>query len=286
MPIGELSRRVGVSPDLLRKWERRYAMLTPSRTGGNRRLYSQVDEARVRLMLGHIRNGMPASKAAELAAGAQFRVSPSAGPTPGAADPTALRTALRLALSRFDETAADQLIDRLRTRRSAGWLVRELLLPARQDVHEDEALERVTSAEAHFARHFLHTRLGALTRGWDRGLGPRALLACPAQERDADWALAFGITLHGLGWRISYLGTEVPVQVAHAAARHLTPRLTVLAADNPAAWGEVEAQLRRHPVAIALAVGGGAPASSDVAARHGALALPESPVAAAQAIAI
>lgn len=48
MPIGELSRRVGVSSDLLRKWERRYAVLQPGRTVGNQRLYSQVDEARVR----------------------------------------------------------------------------------------------------------------------------------------------------------------------------------------------------------------------------------------------
>ena len=30
--IGELSRRVGVSPELLRAWERRYGLLEPART--------------------------------------------------------------------------------------------------------------------------------------------------------------------------------------------------------------------------------------------------------------
>ena len=36
--IGELSRRAGVSPELLRAWERRYGLLRPTRTPGGLRL--------------------------------------------------------------------------------------------------------------------------------------------------------------------------------------------------------------------------------------------------------
>ena len=32
--IGELSRRTGVSPELLRAWERRYDLLKPTRSAG------------------------------------------------------------------------------------------------------------------------------------------------------------------------------------------------------------------------------------------------------------
>jgi DNA-binding transcriptional MerR regulator len=42
--IGELSRRVGVSPELLRAWERRYGLLRPTRSRGGFRLYSTADE--------------------------------------------------------------------------------------------------------------------------------------------------------------------------------------------------------------------------------------------------
>jgi DNA-binding CsgD family transcriptional regulator/DNA-binding transcriptional MerR regulator len=66
MPIGELARRTGASPERLRKWERRYALLVPARTSGNRRLYSQEDQARVELMLRQIATGMPAARAAQL----------------------------------------------------------------------------------------------------------------------------------------------------------------------------------------------------------------------------
>ena len=45
--IGELSRRSGVSNQLLRAWERRYGLLEPMRTEGGYRLYSDQDERRV-----------------------------------------------------------------------------------------------------------------------------------------------------------------------------------------------------------------------------------------------
>src|SRR3954454_17410428 len=66
--IGELSRRVGVSPDVLRAWERRYALLRPQRSRSGQRLYTAADETRVRRMLGHMDRGYSPAVAARLAA--------------------------------------------------------------------------------------------------------------------------------------------------------------------------------------------------------------------------
>ncbi|HEY6030458.1 MAG TPA: MerR family transcriptional regulator, partial [Gaiellaceae bacterium] len=65
--IGELARRTGVSPDLLRAWERRYGLLEPVRTGGGFRVYSEEDEQRVRAMQAHLQRGLAAAEAARLA---------------------------------------------------------------------------------------------------------------------------------------------------------------------------------------------------------------------------
>ena len=65
--IGELSRRVGVSPELLRAWERRYGLLEPGRTDGGLRLYSAEDVRRVRAMQAHLQSGLSAAEAARLA---------------------------------------------------------------------------------------------------------------------------------------------------------------------------------------------------------------------------
>jgi len=65
--IGELSRRSGVSPELLRAWERRYGLLQPTRSAGGLRLYSPDDLARVQAMQQHLADGYAAAEAAALA---------------------------------------------------------------------------------------------------------------------------------------------------------------------------------------------------------------------------
>ena len=65
--IGELSRRTGVSVELLRAWERRYGLVTPSRSAGGLRLYSLDDVERIRTMRDHLAAGLAAAEAARLA---------------------------------------------------------------------------------------------------------------------------------------------------------------------------------------------------------------------------
>ena len=65
--IGELSRRVGESPELLRAWEKRYGIVSPERTPGGLRLYSEDDERRILAMQRHIGAGLSAAEAARLA---------------------------------------------------------------------------------------------------------------------------------------------------------------------------------------------------------------------------
>src|SRR5512139_816457 len=65
--IGELSRRSGVSPELLRAWERRYGLLQPARSSGGLRLYSLDDLERVRRMQQYLATGVAAAEAAAAA---------------------------------------------------------------------------------------------------------------------------------------------------------------------------------------------------------------------------
>lgn len=48
--IGEVANRTHMTIDALRAWERRYRILTPARTAGGQRLYSEADIARVRFV--------------------------------------------------------------------------------------------------------------------------------------------------------------------------------------------------------------------------------------------
>ena len=109
--IGELSRRVGVSSELLRAWERRYGLLSPMRTPGGFRLYRDEDERRIERMLGHLEAGASAAEAARLAL-AEELPAVRAGDSPGA-QPVPLADVLRPPLDRYDEGAAQIAFDRL-----------------------------------------------------------------------------------------------------------------------------------------------------------------------------
>ena len=55
--IGEFARRVDVSPELLRAWERRYGLLHPTRTEGRFRLYTSEDADPVKSQLQRVEYG-------------------------------------------------------------------------------------------------------------------------------------------------------------------------------------------------------------------------------------
>jgi DNA-binding transcriptional MerR regulator len=62
--IGVLATRVGVSETLLRAWEMRYGLLSPTRTQSGYRLYGPEDERRARAMQAARERGVPAAQAA------------------------------------------------------------------------------------------------------------------------------------------------------------------------------------------------------------------------------
>ena len=284
MPISELSRRVGVSTAGLRAWERRYGLLQPRRTRGNYRLYSAIDEARVRLMKRHLEQGVPAAQAAELAAAARFSVVPGKGSAVDLIEAATARQDMQDALERYDETGAQRALERLFATFSPTAVVRDVLLPYLHEIGERWADAHLSVAQEHFASAFLHARLLALARGWDRGLGPRAVLACGPGEQHTLGLIAFGVALHQAGWRIVYLGADTPVAMAHEVADRVEPDLVVLTAALAGRLARSEDDLRalsaRWPLALA-----GAGVTEQMACDCGARHLTQDPVTAAGSLA-
>jgi len=263
--IGELSRRVGVPVESLRAWERRYGLLTPGRTQGGFRLYGEDDVARVLAMRANLERGLFAAEAARLAL-AEDAAEPIRAPTP-----VADTAELAAALERFDEAGAQQALDRLLATLTIDVVLRDVLLPYLHELGERWEGGEVSVAQEHFASNLLRGRLTALARGWDRGGGPRALLACAEGERHDLPLVGFGLALRGHGWRISYLGADTPVASLVEAARELSPDAVVVSGTVGGVFDPVAAQLREVALHAPLHLAGAA-ANGRVARRaHGAL---------------
>jgi DNA-binding transcriptional MerR regulator len=281
--IGELSRRAGVSPELLRAWERRYDLLRPMRSPGGLRLYSLEDLDRVRLMSRHISNGVAAREAAVLASRATLGGDPSGTPAgAGAAfDPDSARAELGRRTEEFDEPGAQAVIDELLAIATIDALISEVVLPFLHDVGERWERGELSVAQEHFTSNLLRGRLLGLARGWGRGAGPRALLACPPGERHDLGLIAFGLALRARGWRIDFLGSDTPAESIVDAAQTLRPALLVVSAATvdlltPLA-GELGGLARDHQVAVA-----GAGARDFDAGSSGVLVLTGDPVSEAE----
>jgi MerR family transcriptional regulator, light-induced transcriptional regulator len=277
--IGELSRRVGVPVESLRAWERRYGLLTPGRTQGGFRLYGEDDVARVLAMRANLEGGLFAAEAARLAL-AEDVAEPIRAPAP-----TADAAQLADALDRFDEAGAQQALDRLLATLTIDVVLRDVLLPYLHELGERWERGEVSVAQEHFASNLLRGRLTALARGWDRGGGPRALLACAEGERHDLALVGFGLALRGHGWRISYLGADTPVASLVEAARELSPDAVVVSGTVAGVFDPIATQLREVALHARLHLAGAAATGRIARRAHGTL-LAGDVVAAAEVLAV
>jgi DNA-binding transcriptional MerR regulator len=279
--IGELAKRTGVSPELLRAWEQRYGLLQPTRTPGGFRLYSAADEARVQRMQSLVSGGLAAAQAARLILSdgepAPRTVSTSAPILDDAAGN------LTASLDRLDEQTANTALDRLFSAYTVETVLQEVVLPYLHRLGERWEAGEVSVAQEHFASNLLRARLLGLAQGWGQGQGPGAILACAPGEHHELGLLAFGVALHRRGWRITYLGTDSPIGAVADIAPSLTPAVVVLLSLNPDNFldhaREIEQLTKQVPVMIA-----GTGATPEVARHTQTHLLDQDPVSAAETI--
>lgn len=274
LEIGPFSERVGVSPDLLRVWERRYGLLEPQRTPNGRRLYGHLDEQRVKAMNRALARGLRAREAAHAAL--------AGSPHPEADERTAteldeVTQRLRRALDALDDSSAQEQLDQLFAGYSVDSALSHVILPYLHELGERWASDEIGVGHEHFAANLIQGRLMGLAHLWDSGTGARALLACAPGEQHTLGLLCFGLSLRSRGWRITYLGADTPIPAVAQVAASLDPACIVLSSVSASVFEQVRKPLARLAKRYRVALGG-AGARPKLARKLGATALEGDPV--------
>jgi DNA-binding transcriptional MerR regulator len=201
---------LGVSPNTLRSWERRYGYPVPKRTPGNHRNYELVELQTLRDALAQTGN---ISSAIELAR--QRQSAPATGDE------------LRAALESYDEAAADRAMEESLALRPLERTVEELLLPAIDALAADGGHEAEVEFASRWAMGWLH---GArrLSSTASRPAGILLLDSSRGQDLEAVHAQALDLSLRRAGFRVLMLSTELGDERLERALQALEPTAIVL----------------------------------------------------------
>lgn len=286
-PIGVAAERTGLTADVIRVWERRYGVVEPARNAAGQRVYSDADVERLRLLrratdggrsIGQVASLDPESlaelvredEAARLRAPGTGGVPGGRGaPGPGGAggaggpafesvdvaglmeravrlDGAGLESALRRHLSElgfagFAEGVAAPLLRRLGDAWHAG---------------------KATAAQEHLGTVAVRRVLESVRQG--EGEGPTVVVATLSGERHEAGALMAAAAAELAGWRVVYLGPDLPVADVVAAAAATGARAvcasTVYAPEGADVVERFRALRLALPDGVALFAGGAAAA--------------------------
>ena len=260
--IQEASVLTGLAPARLRVWERRYQVVRPKRLENGYRAYTPEQVALLRVLGELVSQGERIGDLVEQPVGDLLRL--AAERRSGWGGP------LLQSIAQLDRSALEALVDEQVISRGARGFAHDVAVPLAREVGDRWALGQLPVAAEHLASEVV---VAALKKGLrtHAGTSTEALCvaACVPGERH-EWGLLASITeLAGRGWRIEYLGPDLPLDDVVEAAWKRKAAAVALSASEAELIDRQVAGLRALPARLPdqafAAIGGrGALARADL----------------------
>ena len=242
-PMRTVSAITGVNPVTLRAWERRYGLIMPTRTPKGHRIYSQNDIELINRIVNLLDRGISIGQAShslgknvsETAANREPQASPWLPYQERAID----------AVVRFDEIHLDTIYNQALALYPIDIVTERLLVPVLVTLGKRWENTEGSIAEEHFFGAFMRNKLGARFHHRQKKTSGRKLLVCclPGEHHEIG-VMLFSLAAHDHGYRIVYLGPNMPLQELATTARRagcdaivlsgsITPQDTLLKRELP-----------------------------------------------------
>jgi DNA-binding transcriptional MerR regulator/methylmalonyl-CoA mutase cobalamin-binding subunit len=245
--IKAVARLTGVAADTLRRWESRYGVLNPERTESGYRLYSQRDVDTILWLKLRLQEGMSISRASEMLR----QVGNVPGPQPpftqnnpsvlsrppsqqsGTRSFSSLHADLSAAFRGVDEVRAGEVLTDALNLYSVEDVCISVLQPALVDIGQAWQEGEVSVAVEHFASSFTRARLENLFHaGPHNAYGPLVLVGCAPEELHELGAMFLAVFLRRAGYRVIYLGQNVPLDSLIGMVRTTMPQAVCISASR------------------------------------------------------
>jgi MerR family transcriptional regulator, light-induced transcriptional regulator len=233
-------QETGLTPDILRAWERRYGLPLPERSVGGHRLYSQKDIDLLKWLVARKREGLSISHAIELWKRMSERgieVLPKAAPASRATQPgngpTGLRDEWVSRCMAFDERGAESVLAQGFGMFAPEAICTDILQRGLTTIDDLWYQGQASSQQIYFAAQLGMRRLATLLATTPSpSRSARLLLGCPPEEQHTFGALLLSLLLRRQGWDVLYLGANLPLERLEQTLADTRPNLVVLSAQQ------------------------------------------------------
>lgn len=258
-PMRVVTRLTGLSPDVVRAWERRYGAIAPARTDGNARRYSHAALVRLGRLKDAVAAGHAISAVAQLSDEALASLIEKKGE---AAEPTAsddLRSRYLEVVSRFDLATAEAMLARAAQLVTPREVALELVAPILREVGDRWHAGELSVAEEHAVTAQARALMATLLRTTSTPRGaPRVLFATPEGHHHEVGAMVAALIAAERGVQPIYIGADVPwaeLAPAARAARASVVVLSMVLRPSAAAARRERKELSRLAAQVELWIG-------------------------------
>lgn len=270
-PMKVVARRTGLTPHVIRVWERRYRAVTPQRTESNRRLYNDDDVQRLQLLhratkaghsIGQIAN-LPTEHLVSLVESEARGVSPMASPQGNDGDVDSQECLERCmeAVSEIDARKLEASLQQAAVALSQPVLIDDVVLPLLHEIGRLWQEGSIKIAQEHPASAVLRTFLGGLLSEYVSAPDAPVMVASTPQGQNHELgALIVSLTAAAQGWKVVYLGPDLPADEIAAAAQRTGARVVALSLvfppDSPGVVRQLKKLQRSLSSSVQIVVGG------------------------------
>jgi DNA-binding transcriptional MerR regulator len=268
-PIKVVASRTGLSPEVLRVWEKRYGVVAPGRTQGGQRLYSDEEIERLRLLRALTLEGRRIGEVSALSTeqlralliedqDARPRTETEVLPS---ADATNLMVQALRAVEDLDQQGLRSTLARAQINLGVTEFVEGVVAPLARDLGARWARADLQIHQEHFAtveiRRVLTRIMEAVTMDETK---PRLVVSTTSGEHHELGALLAAAVAAGEGWRLTYLGPNLPAEDIAQAVGSLDATAVALSVVYPQNLPVAEEELRQLraqlPRKVSIIVGG------------------------------
>jgi DNA-binding transcriptional MerR regulator/methylmalonyl-CoA mutase cobalamin-binding subunit len=256
--IGVVSRRTGLKPDVIRAWERRYGAVRPSRTATNRRHYSDEDVDRLLLLRQATMTGRQIGEVSGLSTD-ELRLLVATDQAALARAPRSFRRTsageaesgshVSACLSAVENLSTHELqfrLDRATVDLSHQCVLEDVLIPLLEKIGHLWEEGKLRIAHEHMASNVIGAYLGTVRLSFGAtDNAPPLIVGTPVRQHHELGALIAAAAAASEGWRVTFLGANLPAEELAAAARQTAARAIALSLVYPGDDPHLERELIR-----------------------------------------